>query len=124
MADKFAGQIPLPEAGEGFTLQVRLPAMAALESEFGEFVFIDKLIFALPRLSPKCLQMFLDHCVYNAEGKHVKAEWPVSEPWEKLAEKCLDALAYASRGKSHEQWVADIQTAEAGKENPTNGTEA
>lgn len=123
MADKFAGQVPLPEVGEGFFLQVKLPAMAELETEFGEFVFVDKLIFGLPRCSPKCLTAFLKHCVFDKKGEHVEAEWPIDAPLEKLAEKALDALAYALRGKSHAEWILSISEAEKA-ENPTGGTEA
>ena len=123
MADKFAGQIPLPEMGAGFHLQANLAAMAELETEFGEFVFVDKLLFGLPRCSPKCLNAFLKHCVFDKDGKHIEADWPDGEPLEKLAEKALDALAWSLRGMSHEDWIKSVSEADAG-ENPTSATEA
>lgn len=123
MTDKFAGQVPLPETGAGNYLQVRLAAMAELETEFGEFVFVDRLLFGLPRCSPKCLGAFLKNCVFDKNGNHIEAEWPVDEPFERLAEKALDALSLAVRGMTHEEWVKSVSEAVAG-ENPTDGTAA
>ena len=127
MADRHNGQIALPEVGEGRMLQVTKATAAHLETALGDFVFLDRLLFGLPRCSPKCLDLMLEHCVVEADGKPVKgAAWPDNVPLEVLAEKSLDAVAWCFRGMSHADWVekTKAQAAPAGDKNPTNGTEA
>lgn len=127
MADRVSGKVPLPEVGEGHYLQFTWAAQVAIEAELGEFVYLDKLSFGIPRLSAKCLDLMFSHCVH-VDGKHVRksgADWPEGEPLQGFAEKALDAIALAHRGKTHEEWVKDVQaSAKAGAENPTSGTAA
>jgi hypothetical protein len=124
MPDRFSGRVLLPECGEGVYLQVTFPAAAALEADLGEFIFVDKLVYGLPRLSPKMLTAMLSHCAFGADGKAAQAVWPDDVPLETLANKCLDALSLGLRGKTHAEWVDEIEgaRAKATGQNPTDGT--
>ena len=124
MPDRFSGKVLLPECGEGVYLQVTFPAAAALEAQLGEFVFIDKLVYGLPRLSPAMLNAMLANCTFGSSGKIDKPEWPDDVPLETLANKCLDALSLGLRGKTHAEWVEEIDgaRAKATGQNPTDGT--
>ena len=126
MTDRFSGKVALPECGVGYYLQVTFPAAAALENDLGEFIFIDRLVYGLPRLSPKMLTAMLNHCVFGPGGKVENPLWPDDVAIDVLANKCLDALSLGLRGKTHAEWVSEMESVR-GKvtgQNPTDGTEA
>ena len=124
MANKYRGEIAVPEFGDGFTMLCDMEAVAQIETALGAFEFQQKVLFGLPMCVPSIFKLFLDHAVWK-DGKRTKAEWPVGEPLEKLAQYCLDAFTLSMRGKLHAEWVAEKEAEKkATEKNPTKGTKA
>ena len=128
-ANKFLAEVDAPEFGEGFTIRLDMDGMARLETEFGEFDFVQKVQFGLAVLSAKYITFFLSVSLRDASGAIPKT-FDVPLPLDAVARKCLDAFALFRYGKDHETWTADNakKLAEEGKkaptENPTKGTKA
>lgn len=126
MANKFLAEVDAPEFGEGFTIRLDMDGMARLESEFGEFDFVQKMQIGLAVLSAKYIKAFLAVSLRNASGAIPQA-FEVPLPLDAVAKKCLDAFALFRYGKDHETWVAEnakkLEKKEA-SENPTKGTKA
>ena len=125
-ANKFLAEVDAPEFGEGFTIRLDMDGMARLETEFGEFDFVQKVQFGLAVLSAKYIKSFLSVSLRGASGAIPKT-FDVPLPLDAVARKCLDAFALFRYGKDHETWTADNakKAAEkAPKENPTKGTKA
>ena len=126
MANKFLAEIDAPEFGEGFTIRLDMDGMAKLESEFGEFDFVQKVNIGLSVISAKYIKSFLSVSLRDAGGAIPKT-FDVPLPLDAVARKCLDAFALFRYGKDHETWVADNAKKAAEKastENPTKGTKA
>lgn len=125
-ANKFLAEVDAPEFGEGFTIRLDMDGMARLESEFGEFDFVQKVQIGLAVLSAKYVGFFLSAALRDASGAIAKG-YEVPLPIDGVAKKCLDAFALFRYGKSHEAWIADNAKKAAEKastENPTKGTKA
>jgi len=125
-ANKFLAEVDAPEFGEGFTIRLDMDGMARLETEFGEFDFVQKVQFGLAVLSAKYITFFLSVSLRDASGAIPKT-FDVPLPLDAVARKCLDAFALFRYGKDHETWTADNakKVAEkAPKENPMKGTKA
>ena len=124
MANRFRGEIAVPELGDGFSMLCDMETVGHVETALGTFEFQQKVLIGLPMCVPSVMRLFLAHAVWKG-GKRVKAEWPADEPLEKLAQYCLDAFTLCMRGKTHAEWVAEKEkeAAKAG-ENPTKGTGA
>lgn len=125
-ANKFLAEVDAPEFGEGFTIRLDMDGMARLESEFGEFDFVQKVQFGLAVLSAKYIKAFLTVSLRNASGA-IPQTFEVPLPLDAVARKCLDAFALFRYGKDHETWTAEnakkLEKKEA-VENPTKGTKA
>lgn len=129
-ANKFLAEVDAPEFGEGYTIRLDMDGMARLESEFGEFDFVQKVNIGLSVLSAKYIQFFLSVALRDANGKIPKTLDYMPLPLDGVARKCLDAFALFRYGKDHETWVAEnekklaAEGKKAAPENPTKGTKA
>ena len=128
MANKFLAEVEAPEFGEGFTIRLDMDGMARLESEFGEFDFVQKVQFGLAVLSAKYIKAFLSVSLRDQSGTIPKT-FDVPLPLADVAKKCLDAFALFRYGKDHETWTAEnekrlAEEKKAASENPTKGTKA
>ena len=123
MANRFRGELAVPELGDGYTMLCDMEAVGHIETALGAFEFQQKVLYGLPLCVPSIMRLFLDHAIWK-DGKRKKAEWPVGEPFETLAQYCLDAFTLCMRGKTHAEWVAEKEAEKAGTENPTKGTAA
>ena len=122
MANRFRGEIAVPELGDGYTMLCDMETVGQIETALGTFEFQQKVLFGLPMCVPSIMRLFLAHAVWK-DGKRKKAEWPADEPLEILAQYCLDAFTLCMRGKPHAEWVAE-QEAKKSEGNPTKGTAA
>jgi hypothetical protein len=125
-ANKFLAEVDAPEFGEGFTIRLDMDGAARLETDFGEFDFVQKVQFGLAVLSAKYIRAFLAVSLRDADGAIPKT-FDVPLPLDAVAKKCLDAFALFRYGKDHETWTADNAkklAEKAPKENPTKGTKA
>jgi hypothetical protein len=123
MANRFRGELAVPELGDGYSMLCDMDAAGQIETALGTFEFQQKVLFGLPLCVPSIMRLFLDHATWK-DGKRTKAEWPVGEPFEKLAQYCLDAYTLAMRDKTHAEWVASEEAKKTVTENPTKGTAA
>lgn len=123
MINKFIGEVDASLFGEGFTVRLDMDGLAKLETEFGEFDFVQKVQIGLAVLSAKYIQAFLAVSLRDGGGKLTKAEYPADVPLDEIARKCLDAFALFRYGKDHETWAAEAKK-KADDENPTKGTKA
>jgi hypothetical protein len=123
MANRFKGDVDVPELGEGVTLRCDMEAVGQIETALGAFEFQQKVLFGLPLCVPSIMRLFLDHATWK-DGKRTKTEWPVDAPLETLAQYCLDAFTLCMRGKPHAEWVAEQEAKKTVTENPTKGTAA
>jgi hypothetical protein len=123
LINKFIGEVDASLFGEGYTIRLDMDGLAKLETEFGEFDFVQKVQIGLAVLSAKYLRAFLAVSLRDTSGKLVKAEFPSDVPLDQIARKCLDAFALFRYGKDHETWAAEAKEKQA-TANPTKGTKA
>lgn len=127
MANKFIAEVEASDFGDGYTIRLDTDGMARLESEFGEFDFVQKVQIGLAVLSVKYIKAFLAVSLRDANGTVVKS-YDMPLPLETVGKKCLDVFSLFRYGKDHEAWVADnakkIADKKASDENPTKGTKA
>ena len=123
MANRFRGELAVPELGDGYTMLCDMEAAGHIETALGAFEFQQKVLFGLPLCVPSTMRLFLHHAVWK-DGKRVKVEWPADAPLENLANYCLDAFTLCMRGKTHAEWVAEQEPKKAVTENPTQGMAA
>ena len=124
MINKFIGEVDAALFGDGYTIRLDMDGLAKLETEFGEFDFVQKVQIGLAVLSAKYLRAFLAVSLRDGDGKLVKAEFPADVPLDVIARKCLDAFSLFRYGKDHETWAAETTAAKAATANPTKGTKA
>jgi hypothetical protein len=127
MPNKFIGEVDAALFGDGYTIRLDMDGLAKLETEFGEFDFVQKVQIGLAVLSAKYLRAFLAVSLRDGDGKIVRPEFPADVPLDVIARKCLDAFALLRYGKDHETWAAEAKTkadAERVSANPTKGTKA
>src|SRR5688500_15233772 len=118
MPNKFIGEVDARPFGDGYTIRLDMDGLAKLETEFGEFDFVQKVQIGLAVLSAKYIRAFLAVSLRDGDGKIVKAAVPDDVPLDVIARKCLDAFALFRYGKDHETWAAETQ-AKAATANPT-----
>lgn len=128
MANKFIGEVDAGEFGEGFTIRLDMDGQARLETEHGEFDFVQKVQIGLAVLSSKYLRSFLSVSLRDGSGAVVKAvpDYPADIGLDVIGKKCLDAFTLFRYGMDSETWKAeaDKKKAEASTANPTKGTKA
>jgi hypothetical protein len=124
MPNKFIGEVDAALFGDGYTIRLDMDGLAKLETEFGEFDFVQKVQIGLAVLSAKYLRAFLAVSLRDTSGKIVRPEFPADVPLDVIASKCLDAFALLRYGKDHETWAAETQAKAAATANPTKGTKA
>lgn len=124
MINKFIGEVDAALFGDGYTIRLDMDGLAKMETEFGEFDFVQKVHIGLAVLSAKYLRAFLAVSLRDTSGKLVKPEFPADVPLDVIASKCLDAFSLFRYGKDHETWAAETQAKAAATENPTKGTKA
>jgi hypothetical protein len=123
MPNRYRGELAVPELGDGYTMLCDMEAVGAMETALGTYEFHQKVLFALPYCAPSILRLFLGNAIWK-DGKRTPAEWPIGEPFDRLAKYCEDAFIYAMRGKLHAEWVASEEAKKTVTENPTKGTAA
>lgn len=123
MTNKFIGEVDASLFGDGYTIRLDMDGLAKLETEFGEFDFVQKVQIGLAVLSAKYIRAFLNISLRDAAGKLVKPEFPADVPLSEISTRCLDAFSLFRYGKDHETWAAEAKEKQA-TANPTKGTKA
>jgi hypothetical protein len=133
MVNKFIGEVDAALFGDGYTIRLDMDGLAKLDTEFGEFDFVQKVQIGLAVLSAKYIRAFLAVSLRDADGnpavrkaakEAAHEEIPPDVPLDVIARKCLDAFSLFRYGKDHETWAAETTAAKAATANPTKGTKA
>ena len=117
MHNRYRGEIPFPQAGEGAFVHFSLADLAELEDLFGRNFFgeIEEAAFhASPRDLPKCLGIGLKS--RDAEGKvtriwddldHAALKFTMAD----VGEPILDAISQSHLGKTYKELVEEAEEA-------------
>jgi hypothetical protein len=123
MANKHIGEVPASEFGGGVVLRLDMAGLAALEDEFGEFTWSNRLFGGLSMVSPSKMMAVLKASLRNNKGTLFStgdshAGMAARQAVRLLAKKCQDAITMAIYGKPFEQWVADNNAPHEDDEDP------
>ena len=125
-ANKYRAEVDAAEFGKGYTIRLDMDGFGKLETDLGDFTAYERLMWGLPRLSPKCIKAFLAVALRNEQGVVVGDAKMPEAPVTEIARKCHDALCLFLHGKTADEW-AEEQAAKAAARstaNPTTGTTA
>ncbi len=128
MANKHIGEVSASEFGGGIVIRLDMAGFAALEDEFGEFTWSNRLFGGLAMVSSKKMASVLKYGLRNNKGTlfstgDAMPEWPGDKPLMVLAKKCQDAITMAIYGKPYEEWAASTNEPQEVDEDPQNGAE-
>lgn len=100
------GEVPLPEAGEGFYLRFNIDTLERLEGKYGDD-YIDIILKGLSKVNIKVYQTVISTAIRDpaAEGKGVtlKEDIPFGLSFEELQVRILDGLYMTIHGRTYEE---------------------
>lgn len=118
MANKHIGEVAASEFGAGVVIRLDMAGLAALEDEFGEFTWANRLFLGLSMVAPSKMNAVLKAGLRNnigtlfSTGDDSLPEWPPTKPFVGLAKKCQDAITMSIYGKPYEVWAAETNARE------------
>ena len=128
MANRHIGEVSASEFGGGVVLRLDMAGLAALEDEFGEFTWSNRLFLGLSMVSASKMNAVLKAGLRNNKGTLFSSgdampEWPLDKPFVLLAKKCQDAITMAIYGKPYEEWAASTNEPQEADDPPPDGAE-
>ncbi len=128
MVNKHIGEVSASEFGGGVVMRLDMAGLAALEDEFGEFTWSNRLFLGLSMVSASKMNAVLKASLRNNKGTlfstgDAMPEWPLDKPFSLLAKKCQDAITMAIYGKPYEEWAAATNEPQEVEEDPQDGAE-
>ncbi|RVD16863.1 MAG: hypothetical protein EOS73_25455 [Mesorhizobium sp.] len=129
MANKHIGEVSASEFAPGVVIRLDMAGLAALEDEFGEFNWSQRLFLGLSMVAPSKMMAVLKAGLRNNKGTLFSTgdempEWPPEKPFVVLAKKCQDAITMSIYGKPYEVWAAETNAPpEEEDDRPQGGAE-
>lgn len=125
MANRHIGEVSASEFGGGVVLRLDMAGLAALEDEFGEFTWSNRIFLGLSMVSASKMKAVLNAGLRNNKGTlfstgDAMPQWPLDKPFSLLAKKCQDAITMAIYGKPYEDWAASTNEPQETDEDPQN----